>query len=65
MSNFAIKTIEHLKEKLDMLESLRDIGVAARIREEIRENEERNILDDYYNRLLCRIDPVPVDVNSY
>ncbi len=65
MSNFAIKTIEHLKEKLDMLESLRDIGVATRIREEVRENEEQNILDDYYKKIFCRIDPVPIEVIHY
>jgi hypothetical protein len=63
MSNFAIKTKDDVKEKLDMLESLRDIEVATKIVEETRETENESLFDEYYKKLFCQITPIGRDVN--
>lgn len=65
MSNFAIKTKQQLKEKLEMLESLRDIEVATKILEETRQNDNKSLLDEYYNKLFCQILPLTREVITF
>ena len=61
MSNFVINTNEHLREKLEMLESLRDIEVATKFVDETHETDQ-SIYDEYLKKLNCQIFPLDRDV---
>ena len=63
MSNFEINTLEKLKEKVDMVESLSQIEVATRILDDAKDAED--LLDQYYKKLDCDIQPVDKKVRIY
>ncbi|XP_076802704.1 poly [ADP-ribose] polymerase 2-like [Clavelina lepadiformis] len=50
-----IRTKEELKEKLDLLEALDDIQIAINI---VKEDDNTNKLDSYYDSLNCDLEPL-------
>jgi poly [ADP-ribose] polymerase len=61
MSNFTIKTLEMLKEKIDLIQNLLDIKIAHKIvkaKKEGKKKEETNPLDDKYDALNCDLTTV-------
>jgi poly [ADP-ribose] polymerase len=64
MSKFVINTNEHLREKLEMLESLRDIEVATKFVDETHQTDQ-SIYDEYLKKLNCQIFPLAKDNDMY
>lgn len=71
LSSFTINTIDLLKEKIGLLESLKDIQIATKIIDEGIDKSKANanskeslesIEESYYNQLNCTIKPF--DINS-
>lgn len=60
MSNFVIDTVEKLKEKANMVESLSQIEVATKILDNTKDAED--IIDQYYKKLECEIEQVDSNV---
>ena len=72
MAYFKISTLEEVKEKIDLLESLKDINVISKVIKEEKENDtKKNSLDTYYANLHCTIkaiddkDPIYSILNQY
>ena len=55
MSSFIIDTLEKLKSKIDMIETLKDMKVATKIIEDNKKDSESKIILNYYNQLHCTI----------
>ena len=55
MSSFIIDTLEKLKSKIDMIETLKDMKVATKIIEDNKQDSESKIILNYYNQLHCNI----------
>ena len=59
MRNFIINTSQMLKDKLDLVQSLSDIQIAAEIVNEIEnEDDDMNELDAKYKKMKCKITPI-------
>ena len=66
MSNFIINTEQKLKEKLDLVESLSDIRIAAEINNEVEDmDSDANVLDAKYKKMKCEIKPLPKSNKHY
>lgn len=73
MSNFTINTIDKLKEKLDLIQNLVDIGIAKRIVGERRKKQgakaedlpKTNPLDEKYDALNCKLTVVEKDSSDW
>jgi len=63
MQNFIITNNEKVKEKLELLESLRDIQVAYKLMDANAEDEL--LIDSNYKKLKCKIDHVPKKSKEY
>uniref|UniRef100_A0A7S3KSA1 Poly [ADP-ribose] polymerase n=1 Tax=Euplotes crassus TaxID=5936 RepID=A0A7S3KSA1_EUPCR len=58
MSQFIIKTQEMLKEKLGLVESLRDIKIAAEINKQAENSDSMlSQIDQKYQKMNCKIEP--------
>ena len=55
MSSFIIDTLEKLKSKIDMIETLKDMKLATKIIEDNKQDSESKIILNYYNQLHCNI----------
>ena len=55
MASFIIDTLEKLKSKIDMIETLKDMKVATKIIEDNKIDSESKIILNYYNQLHCTI----------
>jgi poly [ADP-ribose] polymerase len=62
MSNFVIDTVEKLKEKVSMVESLSQIEVATKILDDAKDAED--LVDQYYKKLDCEIEQVDSNVSN-
>lgn len=62
MSNFILDTEKKVKDKLDMLQSISDIQIATKLLEDASKSE--NIVDDHYEKLKCKIEPLDKKVNK-
>ena len=58
LKQHVINTTAKVKVKLEMVEALGDIEIAARLQEENSGEEEINIIDNNYNKLGCRIQAI-------
>ena len=66
MRKFIINTKEMLKQKLDLVQSLSDIQIAAEIVNEIdNENDDMNELDAKYKKMNCKITPIDENYPHY
>ena len=66
MSHFVIDTQDKLKEKLDLMDSLCDIRITAKINESAKDNtQDENELDVKYKKLKCMIEPLNPTTDEY
>ena len=66
MSNFILNTKDKLKEKLSLVENLRDIKVASEITKEAEDTDDTlNELDAQYKKLKCDLKPLPASTSEY
>ena len=66
MSNFIIDTNSKLKDKLDLVQTLGDIQIAAEITNEVDdEDDDTNELDAKYKKMKCKIEPVDEDDKEF
>ena len=66
MSNFIINSNSMLKEKLDLVQTLGDIQIAAEITNEVEEaDDDMNELDAKYKKLKTKIVPIEKDHKDY
>jgi len=61
MSNFIIKDLKTVHEKMNMVQSLKDISVTAKV-SKTNDQSTKHELDQKYENLKCKI--VPVDPKS-
>lgn len=62
MKNMLINSETQIKEKLELLESLRQIQIAYELVNKITLNPEDNPIDINYKKLNCKIEPVDREV---
>ncbi len=55
MYHFIIDSLEKVKSKIDMIETLKDMKVATKIIEDNKKDSESKIILNYYNQLHCTI----------
>ena len=66
MAYFKISTLEEVKEKIDLLESLKDINVISKVIKEEKEKDTKiNSLDTYYANLHCTIKAIDNEDPTY
>lgn len=66
MSNFVINTFDKLKEKLDLMDSLCDIRITAKISDSaVNHNQDEDELDVKYKKLKCLIEPLNPTSEEY
>ena len=65
MSQFVINDKKKLHEKIEMLESLRDIEVATKILDETKETNTDSLFDNYYKKLNCEIRLIDKEVIKF
>jgi poly [ADP-ribose] polymerase len=59
MYHFIIDSLEKVKSKIDMIETLKDMKVATKIINETTENSQSKIILNYYQQLHCKINHIP------
>ena len=59
MYHFIIDSLEKVKSKIDMIETLKDMKVATKIINETIEDSQSKIILNYYQQLHCRINHIP------
>ena len=65
MTYFKISTLEEVKEKIDLLESLKDINVISKVIETEKKTKVNTSLESFYNSLKCEIKPIDTDKPIY
>lgn len=66
MAYFKISSLEEVKEKIDLLESLKDINVISKVIKEEKEKDTKiNSLDTYYANLHCTIKAIDNEDPTY
>ena len=66
MSNFILDTEAKLKEKLELVDSLSDIRIAAEIVNQVEdEDTDQNELDSKYKKMKCKIEPMTGKEKNY
>lgn len=60
MSNFVLNTLEKLKEKVNMVDSLSQIEIATKILNDTKDSD--NVIEQHYNKLDCEINPIDKNV---
>ncbi|CAI2359541.1 unnamed protein product [Moneuplotes crassus] len=66
LSQFVIDTRQKLKDKLELVEALGDIQIAAEIMNGVdKDNSDKNALDAKYDMMKCKIVPVEKDHEDY
>ncbi|CAI2362094.1 unnamed protein product [Moneuplotes crassus] len=66
LSQFVINTKEKLKDKLELVEALGDIQIAAEIMNDAnKDNSDKNELDAKYDMMKCKIVPLDKDHQDY
>ena len=59
MYHFIIDSLEKVKSKIDMIETLKDMKVATKIINETIEDSQSKIILNYYQQLHCKINHIP------
>eukprot|EP00916_Digyalum_oweni_P014610 GHVL01023971.1.p1 GENE.GHVL01023971.1~~GHVL01023971.1.p1 ORF type:complete len:547 (+),score=90.13 GHVL01023971.1:3-1643(+) len=65
MAEFKIDTLAKLKDKLDMVSSLADIGLAAKIIKNETPDDNENRIDKHYKQLNCKLEPMEESNNMF
>ena len=64
MSQFILKTWEEIKEKVKLLNTLKDVSVTAKISKGDSESEKA-LVDQQYEKLNCEITPIDESSDKY
>ena len=65
MYHFIIDSLEKVKSKIDMIETLKDMKVATKIINETIEDSQSKIILNYYQQLHCKINHIPKTEKIY
>ena len=60
-----LKTIEQIKEKLELLDALNEIQIAITVMNEEKHKTDVNELDQYYKSLDCELEPLNSDSTEF
>ena len=64
MSNFALNTLDKIKEKVNMLDSLSQIEIATKILNDTKDYDD-DLIEHHYIKLDCEIRPIENNVNLF